>query len=67
MRDYVQRLRDILEGRPVYPALPLQIRRPPRRVPVHIAAVGPKMVELAGEVADGVILNLVPLSGLRRM
>ena len=27
------------------------------RVPIYIAALGPRMVELAGEVADGVLLN----------
>jgi probable F420-dependent oxidoreductase len=32
------------------------------RVPVHLAALGPRMIELAASVADGVILNLFPLS-----
>lgn len=27
------------------------------RIPIHLAAVGPKMVELAAEVADGIILH----------
>ena len=26
-------------------------------VPIYIAALGPQMIELAGEVADGVLLN----------
>lgn len=26
-------------------------------IPIHLAAVGPKMVEMAGEVADGIILH----------
>ena len=28
-------------------------------VPIHIAAVGPKMLELAGEVADGIIVGAI--------
>jgi len=29
----------------------------PRRIPVYIGATGPKMLELAGEIGDGVLLN----------
>jgi 5,10-methylenetetrahydromethanopterin reductase len=29
----------------------------PRRIPIYIGATGPKMLELAGEIADGVLLN----------
>jgi 5,10-methylenetetrahydromethanopterin reductase len=29
---------------------------PKRRIPIHIAASGPKMLELAGRIADGIIL-----------
>jgi 5,10-methylenetetrahydromethanopterin reductase len=32
-------------------------RREPRHVPLMVGATGPKMMELAGEIADGVILN----------
>ena len=32
-------------------------RRAPRRVPIVIGAVGGNMLELAGEIADGVLLN----------
>jgi len=32
-------------------------RREPRNVPIMIGATGEKMVELAGEIADGVVLN----------
>ena len=32
-------------------------RRAPRRVPIVIGAVGRNMLELAGEIADGVLLN----------
>jgi 5,10-methylenetetrahydromethanopterin reductase len=32
-------------------------RREPRQVPIYIGATGPKMMELTGEIADGVVLN----------
>jgi len=32
-------------------------RREPRRIPIYIGATGGKMMELAGEIADGVVLN----------
>lgn len=32
-------------------------RRAPRNVPIYIGATGMKMMELAGEIADGVVLN----------
>ncbi len=31
----------------------------PRDIPIYIGATGPKMLELAGEIADGVVLNYV--------
>ncbi|MEP0761481.1 MAG: LLM class flavin-dependent oxidoreductase, partial [Chloroflexota bacterium] len=32
-------------------------RREPRNVPIYIGATGPKMLALAGEIGDGVLLN----------
>lgn len=32
-------------------------RREPRNVPIFIGATGPQMMELTGEIADGVVLN----------
>ncbi|MBN2555216.1 MAG: LLM class flavin-dependent oxidoreductase [Anaerolineales bacterium] len=32
-------------------------RREPRNVPIMIGATGPKMIELTGEIADGIVLN----------
>ncbi|MPZ24072.1 MAG: LLM class flavin-dependent oxidoreductase [Dehalococcoidia bacterium] len=72
LRSYIGQVRDVLEGRPAYPKLPpqsyqgqpLQIRRPAQPVPIQMAAVGPRMVELAGEIADGLICYLVPISGI---
>jgi len=33
----------------------LMAQPPQRRLPIHMAAVGPKMIQLAGELADGVL------------
>ena len=70
MRDYVATVRGLMAGEDVYPDLPLQtyegrplkIKQPQHRVPITIGAVGPRMIELAGEIADGVNLYLAPLS-----
>jgi 5,10-methylenetetrahydromethanopterin reductase len=32
-------------------------RREPRNVPIYIGATGPKMMQMTGEIADGVVLN----------
>jgi 5,10-methylenetetrahydromethanopterin reductase len=32
-------------------------RRGPRHVPIMIGATGDQMIELTGEIADGVVLN----------
>lgn len=48
LRTYVAEIREHLSASPLPMAAP---------VPVWIAALGPKAVELAGEIADGVILN----------
>lgn len=32
-------------------------RREPRDVPIYIGATGPKMIQLAGQIADGIVLN----------
>ncbi|MFD9942797.1 LLM class flavin-dependent oxidoreductase [Nonomuraea sp. NPDC059023] len=68
LRDYVAVVRKALDGRPVEHAgpeivLPLPDSRgkalsmtvsPARQpLPIHLAAMGPKAVELAGEIADG--------------
>jgi probable F420-dependent oxidoreductase len=36
--------------------------KPAHPVPIYLAALGPAMLRLAGEIADGVILNWIPLS-----
>ena len=63
MRDYLVTVRELLAGREADhsgPAVNLHgVRlafRPPH-VPVHLGALGPRMVRLAGAAADGVLLN----------
>lgn len=36
-----------------------RVIRPDRRVPIYLAAVGPKALDLAGRVADGVFFNML--------
>ena len=44
-------------------------RQPPleQRVPLYLAALRPKMIEMAAEVGDGVILNMWPKGALPKM
>ncbi|MBI4338269.1 MAG: LLM class flavin-dependent oxidoreductase [Chloroflexi bacterium] len=75
MRDYVTIIKALLRGETVthqgkaYSVANARIGFPPvrRQVPVYVAALGPKMSEVAGEVADGVLFYLMTpayLSGL---
>jgi alkanesulfonate monooxygenase SsuD/methylene tetrahydromethanopterin reductase-like flavin-dependent oxidoreductase (luciferase family) len=64
MRDYVGTVRRLLAGETVThtgPAASLHgvslAIDPPPRTPVYLGALGPKMLELGGEVADGLALN----------
>src|SRR5260370_39063849 len=64
MREYVSALSDLLAGRSVtvdgrYVRLAdVRLDWPPQqRVPVLIGGTGPKTLALAGELADGVILD----------
>ncbi len=64
MRDYVTAIRRLLTGETVSydgPAVRLQhaslgVRDLPR-APVYLAALGPQMLRLAGQAADGALLN----------
>jgi F420-dependent oxidoreductase-like protein len=64
MRDYVAVLRAIFAGEdpPESDAFPTRFRflgvQPRADLPIYIAGLSPKMLELAGEVADGVVLWL---------
>jgi probable F420-dependent oxidoreductase len=40
---------------------------PPQPVPIYLAALMPPMLELAGAIGDGVILNMMPVEAVPRM
>jgi alkanesulfonate monooxygenase SsuD/methylene tetrahydromethanopterin reductase-like flavin-dependent oxidoreductase (luciferase family) len=54
LRAYVEEIRELVGGSAPGAALRLPLPTP---VPIWIAALGPRAVRLAGEIADGVILN----------
>ena len=58
MREAVDRARRLLAGEDVYPGITdgrlIHTSNPP--TPVHMCATGPRMIELAGEIADGAML-----------
>ena len=54
LRTYVEEIRQLVGGSAPGAALRLPLPAP---VPIWLAALGPKAVRLAGEIADGVILN----------
>ncbi|MHB8620481.1 MAG: LLM class flavin-dependent oxidoreductase [Chloroflexota bacterium] len=65
MHDYVLSLRGLLAGRKVEIVsegfelhgvrLDIQPASPP--IPLYMAAMGPRMIELAGQIADGILVN----------
>lgn len=72
MREYAQAVREIFAGERVeYEGRFYQIRglkplfRPiQERLPIYLAALGPKMVALAGEIADGWFPNFMSPDGM---
>jgi len=70
MREYVALLRECLSGEAVtfegdfwqVKRFRLGVRLGERRPKIVMAALGPQMLKLAGEVADGVLLNYIPAS-----
>jgi probable F420-dependent oxidoreductase len=74
MRETVAVLRQMLAGeRVTFAGKTVRTRNfrlvspPPKPVPIYIAALMPPMLELAGEIADGVILNFMPVDAVPRM
>jgi 5,10-methylenetetrahydromethanopterin reductase len=66
IKDYVRIVRGILagkekmryEGRAVHCRdFQLAVDPPQNRIPLYMGAIGPQMIEAAGEVADGVLLS----------
>jgi probable F420-dependent oxidoreductase len=70
MREYVALLRECLSGETVtfqgdfwqVKRFTLGVRLGERRPKIVMAALNPQMLRLAGEVADGVLLNYIPAS-----
>jgi probable F420-dependent oxidoreductase len=74
MRETVAVLREMLAGeRVTFAGKTVRTRnfrlvsQPPAPVPIYIAGLMPPMLELAGEIADGVILNFMPVEAVPRM
>lgn len=74
MREHVEVLRRALDGERVdFDGDTLSVHRfrlqtrPEGRVPIYLAALNPGMLHLAGAVADGVILNMVPEAALAQV
>ena len=63
MREYLTALRGLLAGEKVtvegktFQLRGVQLSIKPSRAPVYLAALGPQMLRLAGELADGVLPN----------
>jgi probable F420-dependent oxidoreductase len=64
MREYVATIRAILRGENIPQGSEVPVNRfrlefTPERptLPIYIAALGPRMCQLAGEIADGVLMN----------
>jgi len=70
MREYVALLRECLSGEPVsfegdfwqVKRFRLGVRLGEKRPKIVMAALNPQMLRLAGEIADGVLLNYLPAS-----
>ena len=58
VEEYLLTVRGLLQGDEVdYRGARLRMFSPPRPVPIYVAAAGPKMLRMAGRVADGVIIG----------
>jgi 5,10-methylenetetrahydromethanopterin reductase len=59
LREAVHVLRTIFRGEAVvFRGKEFRVGEPRPRIPIYIAATGPKMLELAGEIADGAIIQV---------
>ena len=73
MREYVEIIRLIMLGNKVnyngkifhLKNFTLLVKPPRKEIPIYLAAINQKMVELAWEMADGVIFYLRPISELQ--
>ena len=52
-------MKDLFSGKEIeFDGRPVRLKRALRNIPIHLAATGPKMLRLAGAVADGVIIQV---------
>jgi 5,10-methylenetetrahydromethanopterin reductase len=66
VRECAEVVRSLLTGQHVtyqgryfsYAGAQLEVRPVQERIPIYLAAMGPRMLQLAGSLADGVLLNL---------
>ena len=73
MREYVKIIRLIISGEKVFhngeffhlQNFSLLIKPPRREIPIYLAAINEKMLDLTWEIADGVIFYLRPLEELK--
>lgn len=73
MREYVDIIRLVIQGNKVnyngkifrLKNFTLLIKPPRSKIPIYLAAVNQKMVDLAWEIADGVIFYLRPISEMK--
>ncbi len=63
VRETIEALRPVFAGGRGLGGFKLETP-PAVPVPIYVAALGDRMLELAGELADGAILNFLPLSAL---
>lgn len=59
LRGYIEAVRELFTRRETeYQGKRIRLGWAPRPVPIYLAAEGPRTLELAGEICDGVIVNL---------
>ncbi len=59
LKAYVTTLKELLEtGNSIWQGRPVRMTwQEPKKIPIYFGASGPKMLHMAGELADGVIVN----------
>lgn len=74
MKEYVEIIQFILSGKPVFyngkifnlKNFKLLIKPPREKIPIYLAAVNSKMVELTWKIGDGVIFYLRPMEEMKK-
>lgn len=58
LREYVSATRQLFTGAPcVWQGKHVHLKKPPRDIPIYVAAQGVKSLRLAGQIGDGVIVH----------